>query len=290
VVDDAQWLDAASAQVLGFVARRLLAESIAIVFAVCEPSDEHELVGLSELRLTGLDDEDAHALLAARVSGRLDARVGDRIVAETRGNPLAILELSRGMTSAELAGGFALPDAVDVPAQIEEGYRQRIDKLPAATQQLMLLAAADPVGDAVVLWRAAERLGLAYDSAQPAADNELLEIGAQVRFRHPLVRSAVYRSAPIAARRAVHGALAAATDPDADPDRRAWHRAHAATAPDEAVAADFIDSAGRAERRGGVAAAAAFLERSVTFTVERREGLAARFLRDLRAAVLSPSR
>ena len=271
VVDDAQWLDAASARLLGFVARRLLAESIAIVFAVREPSDEHELVGLSELRLTGLDDEDAHALLAARVSGRLDARVGDRIVAETRGNPLAILELSRGMTSAELAGGFALPDAVDVPAQIEERYRQRIDKLPAATQQLMLLAAADPVGDAAVLWRAAERLGLASDSARPAADNELLEIGAQVQFRHPLVRSAVYRSAPIAARRAVHGALAAATDPDADPDRRAWHRAHAVTAPDEAVAADLIDSAGRAERRGGVAAAAAFLERSVTFTVDPGE-------------------
>jgi DNA-binding CsgD family transcriptional regulator len=270
-VDDAQWLDAASARVLGFVARRLLAESIAIVFAVRDPSDERELAGLSELRLTGLDDEDAHALLAEIVSGRLDARVGDRIVAETRGNPLAILELSRGMTSAQLAGGFALPDAVDVPAQIEERYRQRIDKLPADTQQLMLLAAADPVGDAAVLWRAAGRLGLAPDSAQPAADAELLEIGAQVRFRHPLVRSAVYRGATMAARRAVHGALAGATDPSADPDRRAWHRAHAATAPDEAVAAELIDSADRAERRGGVAAAAAFLERSVTFTVEPGE-------------------
>jgi DNA-binding CsgD family transcriptional regulator len=271
VVDDAQWLDAASAQILGFVARRLLAESIAILFAVREPKDEHELVGLSELRLTGLDDEDAHDLLAAVVSGRLDVRVGDRIVAETRGNPLAILELSRGMTSAELAGGFALPDAVDVPAQIEERYRQRIDKLPATTQQLMLLAAADPVGDAAVLWRAAERLGLTPDSAQPAADAELLDIGAQVCFRHPLVRSAVYCSAPMAARRAVHGALAAATDPEADLDRRAWHRAHAATAPDEAVAAELIDSAGRAERRGGVAAAAAFLERSVMFTVDPGE-------------------
>jgi DNA-binding CsgD family transcriptional regulator len=271
VVDDAQWLDAASAQVLGFVARRLLAESIAIVFAVRDPSDERELAGLSELRLTGLDDEDAHALLAEIVSGRLDAGVGDRIVAETHGNPLAILELSRGMTSAELAGGFALPDAADVPAQIEERYRQRIDKLPAATQQLMLLAAADPVGDAAVLWRAAGRLGLAPDSAQPAADVDLLEIGAQVRFPHPLVRSAVYRGAPMAARRAVHGALAAATDPSADPDRRAWHRAHAATAPDAAVAAELIDSAGRAERRGGVAAAAAFLERSVTFTVDPGE-------------------
>jgi hypothetical protein len=253
------------------VARRLLAESIAMVFAVREPSDEHELVGFSELRLTGLDDEAAHALLASVVSGLLDAPVGDRIVAETRGNPLALLELSRGMTSAELAGGFALPDAVNVPAQIEERYRQRVGQLPATTQQLMLLAAADPVGDAALLWRAAARLGLALESAEPAADAELLEIGAQVRFRHPLVRSAVYRSAPTAARRAVHGALAATTDPDADPDRRGWHRAHAATAPDETVAAELIDSAGRAQRRGGVAAAAAFLERSVTFTVDPGE-------------------
>jgi DNA-binding CsgD family transcriptional regulator len=271
VVDDAQWLDAASAQILGFVARRLLAESIAIVFAVREPSDEHELVGLSELCLTGLDDDDAHALLTAVLSGRLDARVSDRIVAETRGNPLAILELSRWLTSAELAGGFALPDAIDVPAQVEERYRQRIDQLPATTQQLMLLAAADPVGDTALLWRAAETLGLARESVQPAIGAELLEIGAQIRFRHPLVRSAVYRSASPAARREVHGALATATDPHIDPDRRAWHRAHAATAPDETVAAELIDSAGRAQRRGGAAAAAAFLERSVAFTVDPGE-------------------
>ena len=268
VVDDAQWLDAASAQILGFVARRLLAESIAIVFAVREPSDEREPLGLPELRLRGLDDEDAHALLARVLSGRVDAPVSDRIVAETRGNPLAILELSRGMTPAELAGGFALPDAGGVSAQIEERYRRRIDQLPMATQQLMLLAAADPVGDATLLWRAAARLGIAMQSAGPAADAELLEIGERVRFRHPLVRSAAYRGAPTAARRAVHGALAAATDPDADPDRRAWHRAHAATAPDEAVARELIDSAGRAQRRGGVAAAAALLERSVTFTLD----------------------
>jgi len=268
VVDDTQWLDVASAQVLGFVARRLLAESIAMVFAVREPSHEHELVDLPELRLTGLDDEAAHALLASLVSGRLDAPVSDRIVAESRGNPLALLELARATTSAELAGGFALPDAVGVPAQIEERYRQRVDQFPETTRQLMLLAAADPVGDAALLWRAAARLGLGLESAEPAADAELLEIGAQVRFRHPLVRSAVYRSAPPAARRTVHGALAAATDPDADPDRRAWHLAHAAVAPDEALAGELIACADRAQRRGGVAAAAAFLERSVTFTVD----------------------
>ena len=271
VVDDAQWLDAASAQILGFVARRLLAEPIAMVFALREPSDDGELTGLTELRLTGLEDDDARALLARSVPGRLDASVSDRIVSETCGNPLALLELSEGMSSAELAGGFALPDAVNVPAQIEERYRQLIDRLPAATQQLMLLAAADPVGDAALLWRAAEILGLAPDSAEPAAAAELLEIGAQVRFRHPLVRSAVYRSAATSERRAVHGALAAATDSDTDPDRRAWHRAHAATAPDDGVAAELIESAGRAQRRGGIAAAAAFLERSVTFTVDPGE-------------------
>jgi DNA-binding CsgD family transcriptional regulator len=282
VVDDAQWLDAASAQILGFIARRLLAEAIAIVFAVREPSDEHELVGLPDLWLTGLDDESAHALLAGVVSGRLDAPVSDRIVAETRGNPLAILELARGMTSAELAGGFALPDALDMSAQIEGRYRQRIEELPTTTQQLMLLAAADPVGDVDLLWRAASRLGLGLDSADPAAGAELLEIGAHVRFRHPLVRSAVYRSVSTTARRAVHDALAAATDPETDPDRRAWHRAHATSPPDEAVAVELIDSASRAKRRGGVAAAAAFLERSVTFTVDPGER-AARALAAARA-------
>jgi tetratricopeptide (TPR) repeat protein len=266
VVDDAQWLDGASAQVLGFVARRLMAESVAIVFAVREPSRERELMGLPELRLAGLDDEDARTLLANAVPGRLDERVSERIVAETRGNPLALLELPSGMSAAEVAGGFALPDAVDLPAQIEEQYRQRFAALPEPTRRLMLLAAADPVGDATLLWRAAQTLGLGPESAEPAAAAQLLEIRARVRFRHPLVRSAIYRAAPAADRRAVHGALAAATDRDIDPDRRAWHRAHSATAPDDEVAGELIESAGRAQRRGGIAAAAAFLERAVTFT------------------------
>src|SRR5450755_3770712 len=239
VVDDAQWLDGASAQVLAFASRRLLAESVAIVFAVREPSDERDLIGLPELRLGGLDEEDARALLASVVPGPLDERVRDRIVAETRGNPLALLELPRGMVAAELAGGFALPDAADLSGQIEDHYRQRVDALPEATRRLM-----------------------------PAAAAELLEIEARVRFRHPLVRSAVYGAAPTAERRAVHGALAAATDPETDPDRRAWHRAHAVTAPDEKVAAELIECASRAQRRGGIAASAAFLERAVTFTSE----------------------
>src|SRR5450755_1625862 len=268
VVDDAQWLDGASAQVLAFASRRLLAESVAIVFAAREPSDERDLIGLPEIRLGGLDEEDARALLASVVPGPLDERVRDRIVAETRGNPLALLELPRGMVAAELAGGFALPDAADLSGQIEDHYRQRVDALPEATRRLMLLAAADPVGDATLVWRAAQTLGVARAEAEPAAAAELLEIETRVRFRHPLVRSAVYGAAPTAERRAVHGALAAATDPETDPDRRAWHRAHAVTAPDEKVAAELIECASRAQRRGGIAASAAFLERAVTFTSE----------------------
>ena len=270
-VDDAQWLDAASAQVLGFVARRLLAESVAIVFAVREPSEERELAGLPELPLGGLDEEEARALLESVIPGRLDERVRDRIVAETRGNPLALLELPRTMTAAELAGGFALPDAGDLPGQIEDGYLRRVGALPETTQRLMLLAAADPVGDATLLWRAAQTLGIGRGAAEAATSEQLLEIGGRVRFRHPLVRSAVYRASLAADRQAVHGALAAATDAETDPDRRAWHRAHAATAPDEAVAGELIDCASGAQRRGGIAAAAAFLERAVVFTPDPAE-------------------
>src|SRR3954451_7043535 len=266
LVDDAQWLDAATSQVLGFVARRLLAGSVAIVLRVREPSDERELADLPELSLGGLQDDDARALLSSVIPGRLDDRVRDRLGAETRGIPLALVELPRGTSIGELAGGFELPGAGTLPSQIEDLFGQRIGALPEATQRLMLLAAADPVGDATLLWRAAATLGVERQAAEPAAGEQLLEIGAQVRFRHPLVRSAAYRAASLTDRRAVHGALAAATDTETDPDRRAWHRAHAAIAPDEEVAVELIDSASRAQGRGGIAAAAAFLERAVTFT------------------------
>jgi DNA-binding CsgD family transcriptional regulator len=271
LVDDAQWLDAATSQVLGFIARRLLAESVAIVFTVRDPSDERELADLPKLSLGGLQDDDARALLSSVIPGRLDDRVRDRLVAETRGNPLALVELPRGRSTGELAGGFVLPGAGTLPSQIEDHFRQRIAALPGATQRLMLLAAADPVGDATLLWRAAATLGVESQAAEPAAGEQLLEIGAQVRFRHPLVRSAAYRAATATDRRAVHGALGAATDPETDPDRRAWHRAHAAIAPDEEVARELIDSASRAQRRGGIAAAAAFLERAVMFTPDPGE-------------------
>lgn len=266
VIDDAQWLDRASVQTLAFVARRLLAESIVLVFAVREPIEMRELAGLPELRVGGLSDGDARALLGRAIPGRLDERVRDRIIAETRGNPLALLELPQGLTPAELAGGFGLLDTKPLANRIEESFARRIESLPDDAQRLLLLAAAEPTGDASLLWRAAGRLGLGADAAAPAQTAGLLDLGARVRFHHPLVRSAVYRAAPPPDRRQAHRALAEATDPESDPDRRAWHRAHAADAPDEHVAAELERSAGRAEARGGMAAAAAFLERSALLT------------------------
>jgi DNA-binding CsgD family transcriptional regulator len=260
LVDDEQWLDRASAQVLGFVARRLAAESIALVFAARVPGDE--LAELPELVVEGLGEDDARVLLDAVLTGPLDVRVRDRIVAETRGNPLALLELPRGLTPAALAGGFALPDAMPVSGRIEESFRRRLDALPADTRELLLVAAAEPVGDPVLVWRAAGRLGIRAQAATPGADAGLLEVGTRVRFRHPLVRSAAYRSASLQKRQDAHRALAQVTDAKIDPDRRAWHRAQAAPGPDEAVAAELERSAGRAQTRGGLAAAAAFLERA----------------------------
>jgi predicted ATPase len=235
LVDDEQWLDRASAQVLAFVARRLEAESVGLVFAARVPSEE--LVGLPELAVEGLGEADARALLAAALPGPLDAQIRDRLVAETGGNPLALLELPRELTPAELAGGFALPDALPLSGRIEASFRRRLEILPEETRSLLLVAAADPVGDPLLMWRAAEQLGIGTHAATPAAEASLLEVGARVRFRHPLVRSAAYRSASLQERQAAHGALAEVTDPEADPDRRAWHRAHATPGPDEDVAA-----------------------------------------------------
>ena len=266
VVDDAQWLDRVSAQTLAFVARRLLAERVAMVFAVrgspLGPGDD-ELVGLPLLTIRGLRDDDARALLNSVVPGQLDERVKDRIVAETRGNPLALLELPRGLATADLAGGFGRPDARPLASKVEQSFVRRIASLPAATQRLLLAAAAEPVGDVSLLRRVAERLAIGTD-ATAAAD--LVELGTRVRFRHPLVRSAAYRAASPGDRRDVHRALADATDPVSDPDRRAWHRAHATVEPDEAVAGELERSANRARARGGIAAAAAFLKRATELT------------------------
>jgi DNA-binding CsgD family transcriptional regulator len=267
VVDDAQWLDRASAQALAFVARRLLAEPVALVFATREPGEEHR--GLPELLVGGLPDGDARELLSSVIRGPLDERVRDRIIAETRGNPLALLELPRGVPGGPgLPGVPGLPGLLGLPGRIEESFRGRLEVLPAATQQLMLVAAAEPAGDPALVWEAAERLGISAGALAPAADAGLLAIGERVVFRHPLVRSAVYRAASPAGRRAVHQALADATDPGADPDRRAWHRAQATLGPDEDVAAELERSAGRAQARGGLAAAAAFLDRSAALTLD----------------------
>ena len=260
IVDDAQWLDQASAQTLSFVARRLLAESVAMVFATRDASAE--LRGLPELEVECLSDGDARALLGSVVRGPLDDRVRSRIVAETRGNPLALLELP----PAELTGGFGLPEAAVLSGRIEKSFQRRLEPLPEDTRLVLLIAAAEPVGDPVLVWRAAARLGTDRSASAPAEAAGLVEFGARVQFRHPLVRSAVYRAATPDERRRVHAALAEATDLELDPDRRVWHRAQAAAGPDEEVAAELERSAGRAQARGGIAAAAAFLEQAAELT------------------------
>jgi hypothetical protein len=226
VVDDAQWLDRASARVLAFVARRLLAEKIAILFAAREPIDA--LAGFAELRIDPLGHRDARALLDSALQARLDERVMERIVVETHGNPLALLELPRGLTPAQLAGGFGLPDALPLSERIEESFARRLARLPRDARRLPLLAAADPTGDAALQWRAAGILGIADAASRAVESDGLVSFDAGVVFRHPLVRSAVYRAADPDDRRSAHGALAEATDPSIDPDRRAWHRAQAA--------------------------------------------------------------
>jgi DNA-binding CsgD family transcriptional regulator len=280
IVDDAQWLDEMSAQVLAFVSRRLPSEPLAIVFAVREPNERRELTSLPELWLDGLKVADARALFTSALAGQTDPEVRDRIIIETHGNPLALLESARGSTPDELAGGFAPPRATALPESIEREFHRRLDVLPIDTRRFVLLAAADPVGEPTLIWRGAEQLGIAPEAAAPAAEAGLLEFGTNVRFRHPLLRSAAYRSASLQERCVVHGALAEATDPALDPDRRAWHLSQATIAPDERVASALERSAARAQRRGGLAAAAAFRERAAVLTPER----AARTTRLLEAA------
>jgi DNA-binding CsgD family transcriptional regulator len=294
IVDDEQWLDHASAQALGFAARRLGADPVGLVFAARSPGNGQrgtgwggsgtggpglartdlagtelmgdELAVLPELAVTGLREDYARALLDSVLTGPLDAQVRDLIVAETHGNPLALLELPRGLSPAELAGGFGLPGAAALPSRIEDSFRAQLATLPRPTRTLLLLAAAEPSGDRPLVERAAARLGVPVQAAGPAQEAGLLEMDARIRFRHPLLRAAAYRAAAVADRRAAHGALAAVTDAAVNPDRRAWHRAQAAAGPDEQVAAELERSADRAAARGGLAAAAAFLERSVLLT------------------------
>ena len=264
LIDDEQWLDQASAQALGFTARRLGADPVGLVFATRDPGAE--LAGLPELEVAGLPAQDARTLLDSALAGPLDPQVQDLIVAETRGNPLALLELPEALSPAELAGGFGLPQAATLAGQAGRAFTRQLAALPPETRRLVLLAAAEPSGDWALVGRAASRLGIGATAAEPAAEAGLVEFGGRVRFRHPLARSAAYHSASLRERREAHAALAEVTDQVADPDRRAWHRARAAAAPDEEVAVELESSAGRAQARGGLAAAAAFLGRSVALT------------------------
>jgi DNA-binding CsgD family transcriptional regulator len=264
LVDDQQWLDQASAQALGFAARRLAADPVGLIFAARVPGDD--VARLPELVLEGLRYAEARGLLDSVLTGPVDGRVRDQIVAETRGNPLALLELPRGLTPAQLAGGFGLPAARSLPGRIEDSFRRQLDALPEPTRRLLQLAAADPSGDPLLVWQAAGRLGIPVQAGAPAVEAALVEFGARVRFRHPLARSAAYQSASAEQRQGIHSALAEVTDPAADPDRRAWHRAQATSGPDENVASELEGSAARAQARGGLAAAAAFLERAAWLT------------------------
>ncbi|MBK5116580.1 MAG: AAA family ATPase, partial [Thermoleophilia bacterium] len=264
LVDDAQWLDGASARALAFVARRLLAERIALAFATRDVGSG--LARVPQLRVDPLGRRDARALLESVLAARLDESVLEQIIAETGGNPLALIELPRGLSPAQLAGGFGLPAALPLSTGIEQSFTRRLARLPREARQMLLLAAAEPVGDPALLWRAAQQLGISEKAAHAAESEGFLKLDGAVAFRHPLVRSAVYGAADANQRREAHRALAAATDPDLDPDRRAWHRAQAAAVPDEEVADELERSAARAQARGGFAAAAAFLERAAMLT------------------------
>ena len=275
LIDDAQWLDRASAQVLGFVARRLRAESVAMIFAVREPTDRGEVTelnGLPDARVGGLSDDQARALLETAYPGPADKGVLDRVVAESGGNPLALLELPRGFTRAELEGGFGTFGPVVLPGRIEESFRRQIATLSPMTRHVLLVAAAEPVGDPALVWRAVDGLGIPVDAeaASREAAERFVDFGLRVRFRHPLLRSAIYRAATSEERRRAHWALGEVTDPVTDPDRRAWHRAAAADAPDEAIAAELEECARRAHARGAAAAAAAFLERAAGLTADAK--------------------
>jgi DNA-binding CsgD family transcriptional regulator/tetratricopeptide (TPR) repeat protein len=266
LVDDAQWLDPSTAATLAFVARRLLAEPVALVFAVRESESAPRLDGLPELAVSGLADHDARALLDTATPRDLDERVRDRIVAEARGNPLALLELPRVAHPAELELGFGAPDAAAMASRLEQGFHRQLEPLPPETRRLLLVAALEPLGDVTLLWRAADVLGLDRSAADPAEEAQLVTFGGRVQFRHPLVRSAVHRTAAVGDVRAAHAALADATDPELDPERRAWHRAQATAEPDDAIARELMQAAQHAQLRGALLTAAAFLARAAELT------------------------
>jgi DNA-binding CsgD family transcriptional regulator len=281
VIDDAQYLDQTSGQILAFVARRLEAERVAFLFAVGESEAEYSpFEGLPELRLEGLSDAAAGELLSHAVRGRLDDYVRDRLIRDMHGNPLGLLELPAALTPAQLAGDSVLPRPTPPGERLQRSFVRRIRRLPSETQSLLLLIAAEQRGDWHVLWRAAEKLGLDTDALGPAEAAGLVNAGPPVTFRHTFVRATVYAVAPVTERRRVHTALAAALSRDIDPDRKAWHRAAAAVAPSESLAVELERSAEFAQTRGGYAGAAALLQRAAELTLDRGN----RAERSLRAA------
>ena len=268
VVDDVQWLDPESAVVLGFVARRLYAERVMLLFAVREPAgDLPALAGLPEMSIAGLDEGAALELLASLVPGPLSPAVGARVVAETGGNPLALVEVARQLSPGQLAGVELLPEPLPVGGSLEEAFGRRVRRLPAEARLLLAVAAAEPVGSQALVWRAAGQLGIDPDAAASADLGGLAAIGSQVEFRHPLIRSVIYQTMPLRQRRLIHRALAAAGD-GSEPDRVAWHLGMAAAGPDEAVAARLEQAAGRARDRGGYAAAVMFLSRAAELSAD----------------------
>jgi DNA-binding CsgD family transcriptional regulator len=270
VVDDAQWLDRVSGEVLGFVARRLHADRMGMVFAVGDGQGSAAAVAdLPELTVGGLPDEAAGELLAARAGGPVDPRVRDQILAEAAGNPLALIEITAELNAGELSGAVSLTRPLRSGGRLEELYLSQVQALPGDAQLLLLLAAADQLGKPDKIWKAAAQLGTGPEAAELPAMERLVSWVPEIRFRHPLVRSAAYYAASPAVRRRAHHALAAASDPELDPDRRAWHLAQAASGPDEQVAAELEDSADRARRRGGWASGATFLERAARLTPDQ---------------------
>jgi DNA-binding CsgD family transcriptional regulator len=268
IVDDAHWLDQASTQILGFVARRLLAERVALICATRTGIGDHVLAGLPELQLTELGERDSRLLLLNNMPGPIDAAVLQQIITESQGNPLALIELGRMSNAPDFAGGFGVLGGERVAEKIERTYARRLEALPNDTRLLVLLAAAEPQGDRWLFERASALLGIEMAALTPAMDTGLIKVDSQVAFAHPLARSAAYHTAAQDDRHLIHAALAEATDDQHDPDRRAWHRARATPGPDEEIATELERSAMRAQSRGGIAATAAFLERALALTAD----------------------
>jgi DNA-binding CsgD family transcriptional regulator len=267
VVDDAQWLDQESLEVLAMVGRRVHAERIALLFGTRDGADGRVLLeGIPDIRVSGLPEHDALELLGSSVDGPLDPQLARRIVTETQGSPMAIIELVGELTAAELSGAGLLPGPLPLSRRLEAHFLRQIRALPATTQNLLLVIAAEPSGDPRLITRAAARLGSPPAAAEPAQADGVIMMYPEARFRHPLIRSAVYGGASPAGRRRAHQVLAAEMDPQRDADRRAWHLAAAATGPDEAVAAQLDSAAGRAQARGGYSAAGALLARAAQLT------------------------